>query len=117
MIGKVVKPAMVSLLPGGRFCPERRGAVRAARCDPRTAAAQPAVGPGAGLAHVSHILVWLEEGASVTYVHEYASPTEQGQTMHAGIVELHVGAGATCALSSCSRGARMCGTSPTSAPK
>ncbi len=51
-------------------------------------------GPGVNLAHVSHILVWLEEGASVTYVHESASPTENGQTLHAGIVELHVGAGA-----------------------
>jgi Fe-S cluster assembly protein SufD len=51
-------------------------------------------GPGAALAHVSHILVWLEEGASVTYVHEFASPSETEQTMHAGIVELHVGAGA-----------------------
>jgi Fe-S cluster assembly protein SufD len=51
-------------------------------------------GAGAGLAHVSHILVWLDEGASVTYVHESASPSENGQTLHAGIVELHVGAGA-----------------------
>lgn len=51
-------------------------------------------GPGVGLAHVSHILVWLEEGASVTYVHESASPNESGQAVHAGIVELHVGAGA-----------------------
>jgi Fe-S cluster assembly protein SufD len=51
-------------------------------------------GSGVALAHVSHILVWLEEGASVTYVHESASPSEDGQTMHAGIVELHVGAGA-----------------------
>jgi Fe-S cluster assembly protein SufD len=51
-------------------------------------------GPGANLAHVSHLLVWLEDGASVTYVHEYASPSEDEQTMHAGIVELHVGAGA-----------------------
>jgi Fe-S cluster assembly protein SufD len=51
--------------------------------------------PGANLAHVSHILVWLEEGASVTYVHEYASPAgEEGPGLHAGIVELHVGAGA-----------------------
>ncbi len=48
-------------------------------------------GPGAGLAHVSHILVWLEDGASVTYVQEYASPDEEGQALHAGIVELHVG--------------------------
>lgn len=51
-------------------------------------------GPGENLAHISHVLVWLEDGASVTYVHESASPSEQGQTMHAGIVELHVGAGA-----------------------
>jgi Fe-S cluster assembly protein SufD len=51
-------------------------------------------GPGAGLVHVSHLLVWLEEGASVTYVHEYASPDEEGQTVHSGIVELHVGEGA-----------------------
>lgn len=51
-------------------------------------------GPGINLAHVSHILVWLEEGASVTYVHESASPNEDGQALHAGIVELHVGPGA-----------------------
>jgi len=48
-------------------------------------------GPGTGLAYVSHVVVWLEEGASVTYVHEAASPNEQGQAMHAGIVELNVG--------------------------
>jgi Fe-S cluster assembly protein SufD len=51
-------------------------------------------GPGLNLAYVSHILVWLEEGASVTYVHESASPSEKGQTLHTGIVELHVGEGA-----------------------
>lgn len=51
-------------------------------------------GPGVGMAHVSHVLVWLEEGASATYVHESASPNENGQTVHTGIVELHVGAGA-----------------------
>ena len=51
-------------------------------------------GPGQDLAHVSHILVWLDEGAEVTYVHESASSTAAGQTMHAGIVELHVGDGA-----------------------
>ena len=49
-------------------------------------------GPGANLAHMSHILVYLEEDAAVTYVHEAASPTELGeQTLHAGIVEIHVG--------------------------
>ncbi len=51
-------------------------------------------GPGVHLAYFSHVLVWLEEGASVTYVHESASPSEEGQTLHAGIVELHVGPGA-----------------------
>jgi Fe-S cluster assembly protein SufD len=52
-------------------------------------------GPGASLAHFSHLLVWVEEGGSLTYVHESASPTEPaGQTLHAGIVEIHVGDGA-----------------------
>jgi len=48
--------------------------------------------PGSGLAYFSHVLVWLEEGASLTYIHEAASPTEaEGQTLHCGIVEIHVG--------------------------
>ncbi|HEX2981638.1 MAG TPA: Fe-S cluster assembly protein SufD [Anaerolineaceae bacterium] len=52
-------------------------------------------GPGVGLAYLSHVIVWVEEGASVTYVHETASPAQaEGQTLHAGIVELHVGEGA-----------------------
>lgn len=51
-------------------------------------------GPGAGLAHISHILVYLDEGSSVTYIHESASPTENGQALHAGIVEAYVGNGA-----------------------
>jgi Fe-S cluster assembly protein SufD len=48
-------------------------------------------GPGAGQAYFSHILVWIEEGASLTYVHEAASPTESGDSLHTGIVEIHVG--------------------------
>jgi len=49
-------------------------------------------GPGIGLAYFSHILVWLEEDCSLTYIHEVASPTEAaGQTLHAGLVEMHVG--------------------------
>ncbi|WP_299028194.1 Fe-S cluster assembly protein SufD [uncultured Thermanaerothrix sp.] len=53
-------------------------------------------GPGVGLAHISHLVIWLEEGASVTYVHEYASPTEEGgQTLHVGLVEVYVGEGAS----------------------
>ena len=48
-------------------------------------------GPGANLAHISHILVLVDEGASVTYVHESASPDETGfDSMHAGIVEIQV---------------------------
>jgi Fe-S cluster assembly protein SufD len=51
-------------------------------------------GPGSGLAYFSHILVWVDDGASLTYVHESASHTEpHGQTLHAGIVEIHVGEG------------------------
>jgi Fe-S cluster assembly protein SufD len=48
-------------------------------------------GPGANLAHISHILVLVDDGASVTYVHESASPDEIGSnSMHAGIVEIQV---------------------------
>ncbi|HLF74633.1 MAG TPA: Fe-S cluster assembly protein SufD [Anaerolineales bacterium] len=53
-------------------------------------------GPGANLAHVSHILVLVDEGASVTYVHESASPDEIGaNSMHAGLVEIQVLQGAS----------------------
>ena len=49
-------------------------------------------GPGENLAHISHLLVWIDDGASATYVHESASPTqEKSQSMHAGIVEIKVG--------------------------
>ena len=52
-------------------------------------------GPGADLAHISHILVLIDEGASATYVHESASPDEDGvNTMHAGLVEIIVSDGA-----------------------
>ena len=48
-------------------------------------------GPGANLAHVSHILVLVDEGASVTYVHESASPDDMtSNSMHAGLVEIQV---------------------------
>ncbi len=50
---------------------------------------------GEGLAHFSHLLIWLEDGASLTYVHEAASPNGfKGQTLHSGIVEIYVGSGA-----------------------
>ncbi len=48
-------------------------------------------GPGGELAHFSHLIVFVDNGASVTYVHEAASPNESGHAMHAGVVELHVG--------------------------
>ena len=49
-------------------------------------------GPGIDLALFSHILVYIDDGASATYIHENASNTEaEGQTLHAGIVELYVG--------------------------
>jgi Fe-S cluster assembly protein SufD len=49
-------------------------------------------GPGKGLAYFSHILVYMEEGSSLTYLHEASSPSEEeGQTLHAGLVEIHVG--------------------------
>lgn len=52
-------------------------------------------GPGVGHAYFSHIIVWLEENAELTYVHESASDTEpEGQTLHAGLVEINVGPGA-----------------------
>jgi len=52
-------------------------------------------GPGAGLAYISHLLIWVDEGASVTYIHEAASPNEDSATMHAGIVEVKVSDGAS----------------------
>lgn len=52
-------------------------------------------GPGENLAHLSHILVLVDEGASATFVHESASPTEGGiNSMHAGLVEIQVLQGA-----------------------
>ena len=48
-------------------------------------------GPGVNLAHFSHILVWVDDGASVTYIHEAASPSENGPALHSGIVEVMVG--------------------------
>lgn len=48
--------------------------------------------PGVGLAHLYHTLIYLEEGASATFVQESASPSETGgQTLVSGIVEIYVG--------------------------
>ncbi len=52
-------------------------------------------GPGVELAHFSHLIVYVEDGASVTYVHEAASPDEPGHALHAGVVEIYVGRDAT----------------------
>jgi len=48
---------------------------------------------GGGEAYLNHLVIWLEEGAQATFVHESASPREQksGQLLHSGIVEIHVG--------------------------
>ncbi len=44
------------------------------------------------LAHVSHIIVYLESGASATYVLEFASPTElKGQSLITNNIEVYVG--------------------------
>lgn len=51
-------------------------------------------GPGDKLAFFTHLMVYLEEGSSATYVHESASPTVHGySTLHAGVVEIYVGPG------------------------
>jgi Fe-S cluster assembly protein SufD len=51
--------------------------------------------PGSARAFFTRVLVVVEDGASVTFVHEAASPTEAvGHALHAGIVELVLGAGA-----------------------
>ena len=52
-------------------------------------------GSGGHSAHISHLLVYVDRGASLTYVHESASPEEaQEQSLHAGLVEIFVGEGA-----------------------
>jgi Fe-S cluster assembly protein SufD len=47
--------------------------------------------PGSRLGTFSRVLVLVGRGASLTYVHETASPTEaEGQAVHAGTVEISV---------------------------
>lgn len=47
---------------------------------------------GASAAFFSHYLVYLDEGAEVTYVHESSSPNHGGnQSMHSGLMEIFVG--------------------------
>lgn len=52
-------------------------------------------GPGARMAYIDHVVIWVDEGASLTYVHETASPTEDEPAFHAGIVEIVVADGAS----------------------
>jgi len=45
-------------------------------------------------AHFSHVLVFLEEQSSVTFIQEYNSGAADGQHLHSGITEIFVGKGA-----------------------
>jgi Fe-S cluster assembly protein SufD len=48
--------------------------------------------PGSGLLSFSRVLVIIEEGASATYLHEMASPTEaSGSAIHDSILEIWIG--------------------------
>ncbi len=53
-------------------------------------------GAGDAQAFLNHLVIWLEDGAQATFVHESTSPNTNGdgQLLHAGIVEIHVGQGA-----------------------
>ena len=47
---------------------------------------------GTNTAFFSHYLVYVDEGAEVTYVHESSSPEGiEGQSMHSGLMEIFVG--------------------------
>jgi Fe-S cluster assembly protein SufD len=47
---------------------------------------------GEGILQPSHIVVFLEEGAEVTYVHETSSPEKmEAQSLHTGLFEIIVG--------------------------
>lgn len=51
-------------------------------------------GGGGQQTFVNHLVIWLEDGAQVTFVHESASPDiphSSEQVLHNGIVEIHVG--------------------------
>jgi Fe-S cluster assembly protein SufD len=50
-------------------------------------------GTGEHHAFINHMVIWLEDGAQATFVHESASPhiEDEGQIFHNGIVEIYVG--------------------------
>ncbi len=50
--------------------------------------------PGVNLAHLAHILVWLDEGSEATFVYETSSPDDNGDALYSGLVEIVTGANA-----------------------
>jgi len=48
-------------------------------------------GPGSEKAYFSHILVYIDDQAKATFLHEWASLNEKAQSFHSGIVEVYVG--------------------------
>jgi Fe-S cluster assembly protein SufD len=55
-------------------------------------------GPGEHLAHVTHLMVFLDEGASATFIFEEASPENVKEAMHVGILEVRVATEASLRL-------------------
>ena len=48
--------------------------------------------PGVGSLHTSHVIIYLEEGAEATIVHETSSPAQIAlQSLHTGLFEVYVG--------------------------
>lgn len=48
--------------------------------------------PGSGSLHTSHVIIYLEEGAEATIVHETSSPAQIAlQSLHTGLFEVYVG--------------------------
>jgi Fe-S cluster assembly protein SufD len=48
--------------------------------------------PGVGSLHTSHVIIYLEEGAEATIVHETSSPAQiELQSLHTGLFEVYVG--------------------------
>ena len=68
-------------------------------------------GPGANLAHISHLLILIDEGASATYVHEFASPTESGTRFTQVLLKSKSCREQASSLSNCNRGANTFGIS------
>ena len=67
-------------------------------------------GPGANLAHISHLLVFIDEGASATYVHESASPTESATRFTQALLKSKSCRERVSSSWNCNRGANTFGT-------